>query len=160
MVHGPSQTWLRLTLWVKSRWPISNTRGMYVTRDMDSVSLACERCLSARFSTRLGVTQQSHDRLCWVSRGGQFPTPWKWVSPGEWARSRWPSNIVCHTAFTRVFDLPNRVTTSFTLVGNSADSPEPLFRLSPATGHVAKILDVSDPDMGYDAETCPYQPPQ
>jgi hypothetical protein len=31
---------------------------------------------------------------------------------------------------------------SFTPVGNSADSPEPLLRPSPATGHAAEILDV------------------
>ena len=31
---------------------------------------------------------------------------------------------------------------SFTSVGNSADSPKPLLRLSPATGHVTEILDI------------------
>jgi hypothetical protein len=39
-------------------------------------------------------------------------------------------------------DLTNRVTTSFIPVGNSADSPEPLLRPSPATDHDAEILDV------------------
>jgi hypothetical protein len=39
-------------------------------------------------------------------------------------------------------DLTNRVTTPFTLVGNSADSSKPLLRPSPATGHEAEILDV------------------
>ena len=39
-------------------------------------------------------------------------------------------------------DLPNRVMTPFTLVGNSADSPELPLRPSPATGHAAEILDV------------------
>jgi hypothetical protein len=86
--------------------------------------------------------------------------PWKWVSPGEWARSRWPSTVVCTTAFPRVFDLPNRVTTSFMSVGNSADSPAPLLRPSPATGHEADMRDVSDPDVGDDAETFPSQQPQ
>jgi hypothetical protein len=57
-------------------------------------------------------------------------------------------------------DLPNRVMTSFTLVGNSADSPELLLRPLPATGHNAEILDVSDPDLGYYAEKFPYKPPQ
>jgi hypothetical protein len=51
-------------------------------------------------------------------------------------------------------------TISYTLVGNSADSPEPLLRLSPATGHAADILDVSDPDVGDDAAKFPYQSPQ
>jgi hypothetical protein len=57
-------------------------------------------------------------------------------------------------------DLTNRLTTSFTLMGNSADSPEPLLRPSPTTSHDADMRDVEDPDLGYDAETCPYQPPQ
>jgi hypothetical protein len=49
-------------------------------------------------------------------------------------------------------DLTNRVTTSLTLVGNSADSPA-LFRgPSSATGHDAEILEGEDPDLGYDAE--------
>jgi hypothetical protein len=38
--------------------------------------------------------------------------------------------------------LPSMATTPFTLVGNSADSPAPPLRLSPATGHAAEILDV------------------
>jgi hypothetical protein len=53
------------------------------------------------------------------------------------------------------FDLPNRVMTPLTLVGNSADSPALFLRLSPATGHAAAILDVSDPYLGYDAEKFP-----
>jgi hypothetical protein len=57
-------------------------------------------------------------------------------------------------------DFANRVTTPFTLVGNSADSPALFLRLSPATGHAAEILDVSDPCLGYDAEKFPYKPPQ
>jgi hypothetical protein len=43
------------------------------------------------------------------------------------------------------------------LVGHAADSPEPLLRPSPATGHAAEILDVYDPDVGYDAAKFPYQ---
>jgi hypothetical protein len=43
------------------------------------------------------------------------------------------------------------------LVGHVADSPEPLLRLSPARGHAADILDVSDPDVGYDAAKFAYQ---
>jgi hypothetical protein len=34
--------------------------------------------------------------------------------------------------------------------------PQPL----PAPGHEAKMLDVEDPDLGYDAETFPHQQPQ
>jgi hypothetical protein len=45
--------------------------------------------------------------------------------------------------------------TSLTLVEHAADSPEPLLRLLPATGHHAEMLDVSDPDLGYNAETFP-----
>jgi ABC-type glutathione transport system ATPase component len=36
----------------------------------------------------------------------------------------------------------NTANTSFTLVGNSADSPEPLLRPLPAMGHDAEILEV------------------
>jgi hypothetical protein len=50
--------------------------------------------------------------------------------------------------------------TSSTSVGISADSPEPLFRLSPVAGHTAEILDVEDQHCGYDAEKIPYQPLQ
>jgi hypothetical protein len=57
-------------------------------------------------------------------------------------------------------DLTNRVTTWCTSVGNSADSPEPILRPSPATGHDAEILDAYDAYVGYDAEICPYQPPR
>jgi hypothetical protein len=34
-------------------------------------------------------------------------------------------------------------------------SPAPLLRPSPATGHAPDILDVDDPDLGYDADTGP-----
>jgi len=47
--------------------------------------------------------------------------------------------------------------TALTLVGNSADSVEPLFRPSPGTGHKAEILDVEDPYLDYDAEKFPYK---
>ena len=50
--------------------------------------------------------------------------------------------------------------TSLTPVGHGPGSPDPILRPSPATGHEADILDVEDPDVGYDAETCPSQPPQ
>jgi hypothetical protein len=56
-------------------------------------------------------------------------------------------------------DLTNRVRTSFTSVGSSADSPEPLLKPSPATDHDAEKLEVEDPDLGYDAENFPYKPP-
>src|SRR3954466_11802709 len=51
------------------------------------------------------------NKLCWLSRGGQFPRPWERVSLKECIRSPQPSNVVCKTAFPRVFDLANRVTT-------------------------------------------------
>jgi hypothetical protein len=49
----------------------------------------------------------------------------------------------------------NMATTSFTLVGNSADSPAPLLRSSPATSHDAEMGEVEGLDLGYDADTCP-----
>jgi hypothetical protein len=47
-----------------------------------------------------------------------------------------------------------------TLAGNSAGSPEPILRLSPATGRDAEFFEVEDPYVGYDAEKIPYQQPQ
>jgi hypothetical protein len=44
--------------------------------------------------------------------------------------------------------------TSLMPVGNSADSPEPLLKLSPAAGR-AEIRD-EDLDLGYDTEKFPY----
>ena len=41
-----------------------------------------------------------------------------------------------HSVFTKYDEEP----TSFTLVGNSADSPAPNLRLPPAAGHGADIL--------------------
>jgi hypothetical protein len=55
-----------------------------------------------------------------------------------------------------VFDLPNRVMTSFTLVRLCADSPASLLRPSLAMGHDADILDAEHPSMGYNAATVPY----
>jgi hypothetical protein len=49
----------------------------------------------------------------------------------------------------------NMATTFFTLVGNSADSPAPLLRPSPATSHDAEMGEVEGLDLGYDADTCP-----
>ena len=37
----------------------------------------------------------------------------------------------------------------------TTDSPEPLRRLSPATGHETEMLEVEDPNLSYDAETFP-----
>jgi hypothetical protein len=51
-------------------------------------------------------------------------------------------------------------TASYTPVGNSADSPGPILRPSPATSHDAEIFDVYEPDLGYDAEKFPYKQPQ
>jgi hypothetical protein len=47
----------------------------------------------------------------------------------------------------------NMARTSLTSVGSEADLPEPLLRLSPATGPDADMLEVYDPDSGYNAET-------
>jgi hypothetical protein len=55
--------------------------------------------------------------------------------------------------------LPYMATTSLMSVGNAAESPEPILRPSPATGYHADILDVYDPDLGYDTENFLYQPP-
>jgi hypothetical protein len=49
---------------------------------------------------------------------------------------------------------------SFTRVGNSADSPEPLRRPLLTTGDDAKILGIYDPHLGYGAEDFPCQRPQ
>jgi hypothetical protein len=66
-----------------------------------------------------------------------------------------PQMIPQHT-FTENGTDPTR----YTLVGNSADSPEPRLRRLPATGPDAEILDVYDLPLGFDAETCPYLLPQ
>jgi hypothetical protein len=55
---------------------------------------------------------------------------------------------------------PPRLRRSWPCVGSAAGSPEPLLGPSPATGHDADMLDVYDPDVGDDADTCLYQPPQ
>jgi len=49
---------------------------------------------------------------------------------------------------------------SLTLMGNSADSPAPLLRPSPARDHDADMRDIEDPDSGDDTETRPYPQPQ
>jgi hypothetical protein len=45
------------------------------------------------------LLKHGHNRLCWVSRDGQSPTPWDRVSAEECTRSFWPSNVLCKTAF-------------------------------------------------------------
>jgi hypothetical protein len=49
-----------------------------------------------------------------------------------------PEHKAVQAAFTKTDDEP----TSYTLVGNSANSPESLLRLSPATGRDADMLEV------------------
>jgi len=49
--------------------------------------------------------------------------------------------------------------TSLTLVGNSAGSPEPILRPSPAIGHDTEILEIKDPYVGYNAEAFPSKRP-
>jgi hypothetical protein len=39
-------------------------------------------------------------------------------------------------------------------------SPEPIPRPSPTTGHKTEILDVYNPNVGYNADQFPYQQPQ
>jgi hypothetical protein len=58
-----------------------------------------------------------------------------------------PAVVVNPRAMTHV------AKTSSTPVGNGTDSPEPILRPSPVTGHNAEILEVDDPDLGYDVET-------
>jgi hypothetical protein len=51
---------------------------------------------------------------------------------------------------------PSRMTTtSLTPVGHSADSPEPLLRPWPTTGHEANILETYEVYFGYNAERFP-----
>src|SRR5262245_35832518 len=66
-----------------------------------------------------------HNRLCWLSGGGQSPTLRACVSPETWARSLWLSNAVYQPASPHVFELTNRVTTLFTPVGNEAERVGP-----------------------------------
>jgi hypothetical protein len=53
-----------------------------------------------------------------------------------------PINAGEHPVFLPTPPGANMAKTSFTSVGNSADSPEPLLRPSPTKGHAAEILDV------------------
>jgi hypothetical protein len=59
----PDQTWPRPTLLVKSRRSISKVIGVGFTKGMDSISLAPECRVQARFSARFCVNQQSHGLL-------------------------------------------------------------------------------------------------
>jgi hypothetical protein len=60
--------------------------------------------------------KHGHDRLCWLSRGGQSPALWECVSPEASTQSLWRSNVVCKPASPHVFELTNRVTTSWLLL--------------------------------------------
>jgi hypothetical protein len=51
--------------------------------------------------------------------------------------------------------VPNMAAASLTLGGHAAGSPAALLRPSPAMSHAPDILDVDDPDLGYDADPCP-----
>jgi hypothetical protein len=61
------------------------------------------------------------NRLCWVSRDGKSPTPLERGSAAACRQSLEPSYILHEIAFPPVFDLPNRVRTSFTSVRIEAD---------------------------------------
>jgi hypothetical protein len=94
-------------------------------------------------------------RFCWLTPKRAEKLAYKQCSK---ARETGAMSLVTRTLLALEIiprDLPNRVKASFTSVGNSADLPTPLLRLSPATGHVTDILDLSDPGLGYDANTCP-----
>jgi hypothetical protein len=41
-----------------------------------------------------GFFKLEQGRLCWLSRGGQFPTSWELLSPEELTGSLWLSNLV------------------------------------------------------------------
>jgi hypothetical protein len=100
---------------------------------------------------------------CGMKRGRFMPrrTPrpqnvWAKTNGNVWhGQTRWIFGCT-----TPEGSVPNMATTLYTSVGNSADSPEPFFRSSPAMGHEAEIPDVLDPYLGYDAEDFPYQRPQ
>jgi hypothetical protein len=118
-----------------------------------------ELIVNLKTAQALGL-KHGHDRLCWVSQKCAEKRSCTWCLKG---RETGAMPLEKLTSMALEIDrraLTNRVTTSFTLVGNSADSPEPLLRPSPATGHDVDMLEISDPDLGYDAETCPSQPPQ
>jgi hypothetical protein len=106
------------------------------------------------------LPKHGHDRLCWLI---QKRSEKRACIRHSKARETEAMPLVTRTPMALEMDgcaLTNRVTTPFTLVGNSADSPAPPLRPSPATGHAAEILDVEDPYLGYDAEKFPYKPPQ
>ena len=46
------------TLLGKSRWPIANAKGVRATRDVNSVSLTFERCVSASYSAGFELTNR------------------------------------------------------------------------------------------------------
>jgi hypothetical protein len=76
-VTGVRSTYLRttakdvVTLLGKSRWLRSNAKDVRVTKAMGSVSLAFACCVSARFSARYRVNQQSLSWPC-LFRADQF----------------------------------------------------------------------------------------
>jgi hypothetical protein len=53
-----------------------------------------------------------------------------------------PPNCLQHKDIQSSFTKSDEEPTSLTLVGNSADSPEPILSPSSATGHDAEILEV------------------
>jgi hypothetical protein len=83
-----------------------------------------------------------HDRLCWLS---QIRADQRFWMRSLEVRETEDISLVKRTPMVLDVshcDLPNRVTTSFTPVGNCPDSPKPILRPSPATGHDAEMLEV------------------
>ena len=66
--------------------------------------------------------KHGQDRLCWLMRGSQSSRLWEDVPSGSWPQSLWLSKVVYEADFPHVCELTNRVKTSLTSVGNSADS--------------------------------------
>src|SRR5262245_13416766 len=62
-----------------------------------------------------------HDRLCWLMWQQPISNATRVGFTGERTWSFTRSNVICPTTSPCVFALTNRVTTSFTLVGTSAD---------------------------------------
>jgi hypothetical protein len=79
-------------------------------------------------------------------------------TPIIWLCSRGPVHEQRGVAYLHIEEwMTHMARTSFTPVGNSADSPELFLRPLPATGYAAEMLDGEDPKWGYDAEKFPYQ---
>src|SRR5262245_61425156 len=87
---------------------------------------------------QIGGDKLRQNRLCWLT---QTRAEKRADTQRSKARETQPMSLVTLTPLaleTGHRDLTNRVNTSFTSVGSSADSPARSLRLSPTTGHAAK----------------------